>query len=1063
VKGLISWFAENTVAANLLMVMILAGGFFAMTSLRQEVVPEVETNKVVVSVPYPGATPSEIEEAICVKIEEQVQGLEGVKRITSSSKENLGTVTIEALNGTDMTRLLSDVKSRVDAIDTFPKDAEEPVVKEVELVLEVMSLALTGPTGERDLVRLGERLRDEISNLPGITRVELVGKRPWEISIEVSEEALRKHGLTFEAVANAVRRASLDLPGGTIHAKAGEILVRSLGQGYSGADFEALPLLTLADGSRLLLGEVAKVVDSFAEVDNEVFFDGSKALLIKVFRVGDQSALAIAETTKEWMESAAERLPEGVRLSVWHDDARLLAGRLGLLLRNGRNGFLLVFLCLALFLRLRLAFWVSFGIPLSFLGAVWLMPGLDVTVNMISLFGFIVVLGIIVDDAIVVGENIFTHLQKGVPIREAVKKGAIQVAVPVVFAVLTTIAAFSPMLGLPGTMGQFARNIPLVVVACLVFSLIESLLVLPAHLRHLRQEHEPKGIAKIWYGFQGIFTRGLETFIERVYQPSLHWALEWRYLTLSIGLATVLFFVGLVAAGWLKFNFFPKIDSDNVSVALTMPMGTPKRRTESVIRGIEDKVEILKKEFPGAVKHVLSAIGDQPYLRRQMRITGGDADEYSSSPQIGEVTLELTPSEERSVSSSVLASRWRELVGEIPEAVAVSFNSNMMNSGADLNIQLSAPDFETLRNGAEILKRRLGDYPGVFNLADSFRVGKQEIRVRIRPEAETLGLRQTDLARQLRQAIYGEEAQRVQRGRDDVKVMVRYTTEERQSLSLLDEMRIRTRNGDEVPLSVVAEIETSRELAEIQRSDRQRSVQITAEVDDRIANSNEILADVKAKVLPGLTGNFPGMTWSFEGQQREQRDFVEGMKKQAMLALVLIYILLAIPFRSYVQPMIIMSVIPFGLVGAILGHLLLGFDLTMMSLIGIIALAGVVVNDSLVIVDFVNRARRGGTPLVEAVEQSGASRFRPILLTSLTTFAGLLPMLMERSLQAKFLIPMAVSLGFGIIFATVITLVFVPCFYLVIEDVLGIFRSEAGPPADPEGGVPRDPFRLFPL
>jgi multidrug efflux pump subunit AcrB len=1039
-KKWVEWFTENSVAANLLMFLVVVGGILSMFSLRKEVIPEINTERITVTVPYPGATPAEVEESICIKIEEEVQDLEAIKRVTSSSAEGVGIVVIEALEGSDLGKLLGEVKNRVDAIDTFPEDAKEPVVQQLEVQTEVLTIALAAPTSEMGLHRLGERIRDEISVLDGITRVELIGGRPFEIKIQVSEENLRKWGISFSQVADAIRMSSMDLPAGTLKTRGGEVLIRGIGQAYAPSAFEKIPVLTQPGGERVLLGDIAEVVDGFEDLATKTLFDGKNSLLIKVYRVGDQSAIAVAETTKKYLELKKQQLPKDVSLTVWLDNARLLNGRLDLLMRNGRIGLLLVFLTLALFLRLRLAFWTAFGIPISFLGALWLLPGLHVTINLISLFGFIVVLGIVVDDAIVVGENVFSHLAKGKPIRQAIKDGTTEVLVPVVFAVLTTIAAFLPMLGLPGTYGQFSRNIPLVVIACLCFSLVESLFVLPSHLRHLKVEtKDPVGWNRLWLAFQSIFTRGLEKYIRFIYKPSLDVLLRWRYLTLAVAATTFFLTVGMVAAGWLKFTFFPKIDADNVSCALTMPIGTPSETTQSALNRITKAVEQLKSEFekkPGSViRHTLSTLGSQPYRIQQSRNSGGNLLGTRPVSHMGEVTLELTPSEDRSIGSRKIADRWRELVGKIPDAIELSFTGDLVSSGADINLQLTSPDIAVLRAARQEVKDMLASYPGVYDLSDSFRVGKKEVHLRLKPSAESLGLRQVPLSRQVRQAVYGEEAQRVQRGRDDVPVMVRYPDKDLKSLYAIEDMRVRFAGGDEVPLSSVASVSFSRTLAEIKRSDRNRAVTVTANVDKDKGDQEKILRDLKGSFLPQLKARYPGLNFSFEGTQREQRSFMEGMKEQAIFSIILIFILLAIPFRSYLQPLIVMSVIPFGIVGAVWGHILLGMDLTMMSLIGLLALSGVVVNDSLVVVDFINRARRKGANLHRAVREAGIQRFRPILLTSATTFAGLSPMLLEKSLQARFLIPMAVSLGFGIVFSTVITLVLVPCLYLVLEDV----------------------------
>ncbi len=1038
----IAWFADNGVAANLLMLLIVVAGVVTLTGIKQEVFPELDSETLLVRVPYPGAAPEEVEEGIVVRIEEAIQDLDGIKEIRSTAGENMGTVIVELLQGADVQKVLGDVKNRVDAIDTFSEEAEEPIVEEALLRRQVLEVAISGPAGERALKRLGERVRDDLTALPGITQVELVAVRPDEISIEVSEEALRQWGLSFDQVAGAVRRASLDLPGGRIETAGGEILLRTEGQAYRGREFEELPLLTLADGTRLMVGDVATVVDGFADTDKWSRFDGQPAVLVQVFRVGDQGALEVARIVKEYLAGAQQRMPEGIRLTVWQDRTRILNDRLELLLRNGRTGFLLVVLVLALFLKLRLAAWVSLGIPISFLGAIAFMPALDVSVNLISLFAFIVVLGIVVDDAIIVGENIYSHYQAGGHGLRVAVAGASEVVTPVTFAVLTSVAAFAPLLAVTGTIGKIMRVVPLIVIPTLLFSLVESLLILPNHLSHLRHDRDETArtrLGGLWQRVQDAVASGLAWLIERSYKPTLRVALEWRYLTLAAMVAALLLTFGVVRGGWIQFNFLPAIEADNTAAFLTMPQGTPAETTAAMVRRIEATALELAEELDGElggrpVRHVLSSIGDQPF-----RSAAGPAafavTADAAAGHLGEVNLELAPAQERRIGSQEIAARWRDRVGAIPDAVELTYSSSLFSAGEAINVEVSGPDVERLRRFAEHLKEELRSYPGVQDISDSFRAGKQEMELAITPEAEAAGLSQIDLARQVRQAFYGEEAQRIQRGRDDVKVMVRYPESRRRSLADLEALRVRLPNGVEVPLPTAARADLDRGPSAIRRTDRRRVINVTADVDLDRGNPGEILADLQAGPLPRLLGDFPEIRYSLEGEQQEQREALGGLLRGFAIALFVIYGMLAIPFKSYAQPLIVMSAIPFGLIGAIWGHVAMGRDLAILSVFGIVALTGVVVNDSLVMVDFINRQFRAGTPRRRAIVEAGASRFRPILLTSLTTFAGLTPLLLEKSLQAQFLIPMAISLAFGVLFATFITLLLVPCLYSILEDV----------------------------
>ena len=1051
--GSIGWFARNPVAANLVAALVIVGGAISVASVRQEVFPEFSLDLITVSVEYRGAAPQEVEEGVNVRIEEAIQGLDGVKEITSVASEGVGVVNVKLLLGTDSRKVLDDVKSRVDAIDTFPAETEKPVIREVTNRRQVIDVAVSGPTDEASLRHLAEQVRDELSALDEITLVELSSVRPFEISIEISEATLRRFGLTIDDVANAVRRSSLDLPGGSVKTVGGEVLLRTKGQAYRGQEFEQLILLTREDGSHLRLGEVATVRDDFAETDQFARFDGEPTALVEVYRVGDQDALSIAAAVEAYVAEAQLRVPEGVKLTTWNDAARILRGRRDLLLRNGGWGLALVALILALFLRFRLAFWTAVGLFIAFMGTLWVMPGLDVSINVISLFAFILVLGIVVDDAIVVGENIHTHQHRTGKGLEGAIAGAREVSIPVVFAVLTTIAAFLPLLNVAGATGKVMQVIPMIVIPCLLWSLVESMWILPAHLSHYRHKvdrNAGRGLAGAWRRFQSMFADGQERFVRRIYRPMLQYALHWRYVTLSIGLATLLLTGGLVIGGYVSFVFFPDVEADFISAAVTLPPGTPAEETSRAVarleqgaRAVQGQVQEEHQEDP--FRHFVAAIGEHPFTRAQAQ-NGGSYAPREVFSNLGEVTIELEPAEVRSVASAELAARWRDAVGRIPDAIDLTFTASLFSAGDDIDIQLTGIDIDELQELALQLKQRLGTYAGVYEISDSFRSGKRELELAIKPEAELLGLTQADLGRQVRQAFYGEEAQRVQRGRDDVRVMVRYPLEERRSLSGLEQMRIRTPTGREVPFSEVAEVVSGRGYAAITRVDRRRAIHVTADVDATQANPGEIIADLRSVHLPELLADHPGIHYTFEGQQAEQRDTMGGLLVGFSFALIMIYALLAVPLKSYAQPLVIMSAIPFGFVGAVWGHVLTGLDLTILSMFGLVALTGVVVNDSLVMVDFINRKRRESDTLHAALTAAGMARFRPILLTSLTTFAGLAPLMLERSMQARFLIPMAVSLAFGVVFATVITLVLVPCGYRVMEDLKRVVAISLGRP-----------------
>ncbi len=1055
-KSMIEWFARNSVAANLMMAFIVASGILATTTVREEHFPEMALDRIHVEVPYLGAAPEEVEEAVNVRIEEAIQGIDGIKRIQSTAAEGMGTVTIELELGADARRVMDDVKSRIDTITTFPLQAEKPIIRELTIRQQVVDIAVSGDIDPFTLKQVAERVRDDLAAIPEITHVDLVSAPPYEISIEVSEDDLRRHGLTFDQVANAVRRSSLDLPGGSVRTERGEILLRTIGQAYRGAEYGSLVLWTRADGTRLHLDDVATVVDGFEETDQYARFDGEPAMMVSVFRTGEQSAIELAALAGEYVEEAQARLPEGVALTIWQDAGRLLDSRLSQMLRSGFVGFALVFLVLALLVDLRLAFWISIGIPVSFLGGIALMPALGVSVNEVSLFAFIVVIGIVVDDAIIVGENILRHQEEhGDGLRGSIE-GAYEIARPVTFAVLTGVAAFIPLLFVPGMLGKLFRVIPLIVIPCLLFSLLESLNILPAHLSYI-----PKRVRKgPWRRFQSSLASGLRQFVLRVYGPVLETALRWRYLTASVGVGIMVVTLGMVLSGRPTLEFLPSIEAEFMSASVTMPQGTPVDATGEAVAKIEAgavrlRQRLLEETGRNYFLHTSATVGDQPMAVRGAGPLGGGS--VLAASNIGEVAVELLPAGQRVYTSEQLGLMWRDASGPIPEAVDVNFSMSIMNPGSDIDVQLAGPDLDLLRAAAEDVKQRLREYAGVYEVSDSFRAGKEEMQLGIKPAAESLGLKLQDLGLQVRQAFYGEEAQRIQRGRDEVRVMVRYPRDERRSLGNLESMRIRTPDGGEVPFSQVAVVEPGRGFASIRRVDRNRAVNVTASVDPAVTSAGSVIADLDARVMPEVVARHQGVQYTFEGAIAEQRDVMGGLAQGFVLALLMIYTLLAVPLRSFAQPLIIMSAVPFGLMGAVWGHIALGLNLSAMSMLGLVALTGVVVNDSLVMVDFINRARsthadvgwmarRAGAgpsnwPLFDsvglhlAVREAGVIRFRPIVLTSLTTFFGLAPRIWNTSFDGAFMVPMAVSLGFGVLFATFITLILLPAAYVILDDL----------------------------
>ncbi len=1053
----ISWFVDNPVAANLMMLIFLAGGTISLLTMHKEEFPSIEPGIVMVQVPYLGAAPEEVEQAVCIRIEEAIDGVENIDRMQSTANEGMCTVILELVSNANITTALNDIKGRVDAIPTFPAETEKPIVSSLQFRGQTISVMLSGNTDETTLKLIADEIRNDIASLEGISQVNVNYARPWEISIEVSEQVLRQYNLTMSSIANAIRRSSLDLPGGSIKTAGGEVLLRSKGQAYRGYEYEDIVVVTRPDGTNLTIGEIATVRDAFEEGYLRAKFDGERAVMVTVYRVGDEDTLTSAAAVRQYMEDKRPYLPKGIDLNIWIDESVSLNRRIAALTKNAWAGLALVLLILTMFLRFKVAVWVAAGIPIAILGAVWMFPVVGINISTLTVLAFILVLGIIVDDAIVIGERVYSHESVDSSHRQAAIAGAEEVMVPVVFGVLTTMAAFLPILLLAGRMGAFFSIIGWVVVICLVFSLLECLLVLPSHLAHRKTEgylFSETAFVKKWIRFQGFFADGLESFAYNKYKPFLIRTLEWRWVTWAVGTAVLVTAISLIASGRIVFQFFPAVEGDRVYATLNMPEGINVELTEAGARQIERAALLLRDEmdldlgYTGdehAIKHIFASIGVNAAR------SNGPPTRTSGGSHLAEVVIELVPMEGRmGWNANRIADRWRTLAGPIPDAIELQFNANTFSAGDPIRLQLQGRNVDELRDAALHLRQELGRYPGVLDLSDSFRAGKQEIKLDILPEAKSLGLTLNDLARQVRQAFYGEQAQRIQRGTDDLRVMVRYPEDERRSVGNLEDMRIRTADGTEVPFSSVARVEFGTGYSSIKREDRQRVVDVRGDVNRSLVTPEEVIAAVQKTLCEkGSSFNnrnnrctnslFPGVKYSKGGEAKERDKAMSGIVKVVPVALMIIFALLAIPLKSYIQPLVIMSVIPFGAVGAILGHYIMGWNLVFFSLLGIIALSGVVVNGSLVLVDYINRQRRRGISLFESVTMAGVARFRPIVLTSVTTFVGLVPLMANKDPETFMFVPMAISLAFGVLFATAITLFLVPSLYLMMEDCLKLF------------------------
>jgi multidrug efflux pump subunit AcrB len=1036
----ITWMAKNSVAANVAMLVLLVGGLVMLASgIKQEVFPEVELDVVSVNVVYPGASPAEVEQAVILAVEEAVRGIDGVKEVTSSATEGRAITLVELLLGTDKDRALNDVKSAIDRITSFPEDVERPTVSLLSNRQQVISIVLYGDVDETTLRAVVEDSRRALLQDERITYVELSGIRPLEISIEVPQSQLRKHALTLDEVAARVRAASVELPGGGVKTEAGEVLLRTIERRDRGNEFGDIVLLSQPDGSQVRVRDVAVVKDAFREIDREATFNGKRAAMVNVFRVGTETPLLVAAAAKQYVTELQETLPEGLYAATWFDTAEMYEQRLALLLANARIGLVLVLLTLGLFLEARVAFWVTLGIPVSFAGSLLFFPATDISINMISLFAFIVTLGMVVDDAIIVGESVHKHQLDGKERLRAVIDGTKEVAQPVIFAILTTCVAFAPMLMVPGPMGKFFRVVPIVVIAVLLVSLSESLLILPAHLAHpmpwwLRVVLAPYLWVMRWLSKLDV-PHHLQRFIRRRYVPILESALRWRYFTIATGVAMLVITAGYVA-GRIPFTFLPKVEGDMITAHLKMPVGTPVFETERIadrIAGIAQSImdeEAQKAGVETISRGVYEEVGAMTAID-----AGPEGILDNEGGHLATVMVYLVDAAKRDLTTQRFVQRWRDAIGEIPGAESLTFAYEVgVEPGKAIDIQLIHENVPTLEAAAERLAKEIASYSGLRDIDSGVTKGKDQLDFRLTEAGLAHGLTELELARQVRAAFFGAEAVRQQRGRDEVRVYVRLPLEERGSLYNVEGLVIRTPAGGEMPVSQAAVVTRGKAYTVINRSDGRRNISVTADTADEDANANEINQQILQRELKQLLADIPGLSYDLGGEQERQAETLGALALGYVLALIVMFSMLAIVFRSYLQPVLVMSAIPFGIVGAVWGHVLMGFTLSLMSMMGLVALSGVVVNDSLVLIDAINRHRDKGMSSWEAVVAGAARRFRPILLTSLTTFLGLAPMIWEKSVQARFLVPMAVSLGFGVLVATFLTLLIVPCSYLIVED-----------------------------
>jgi len=1019
---MIKWFAENRVAANLLMVAIFIGGLSSLPILDREVMPGIPLDMIQVDVDYPGASPAEIEERVVVRLEEAIHDLEGVESITSESVAGRGGVLVEIAKGFETQQMLNDIKARVDAIDNLPEEAEEPQIKEAPWSEDVIELVVSANIDEAALRSIALSIRDDVAALPGVDQVVVEGLREPEMSIEVPEFTLRKYSLTFDDVVAAIRRSSINLSAGSIRAEGGDITLRTQEQAYTVADFESIVLLRDPNGTRVYLGDVAEVRDGFEEIDALSRFNNERAAAIVVKVRNNPDVVAVTAAVRAYADEKNLSLPPGVTLDVWLDRSEIFKSRADMLINSGITGLVLVFLLLTLFLRPAVAIWVCVGIAISFLGALFVIPSTPISVNMMTLFAFVLVLGIVVDDAIIIGESIHVQVQKGLQGSDAAYQGARKVAKPVVFAAVTTMIAFSPALFIDGAAAKLTMPLSIVVIVALAFSLIEAFLILPSHLAHLKPvgEARPGTLAALRQKVAGT----LSDFSSYRYKPFLRKVIDARYLTLSVFLSIWLIVMSFIQGGWVKQTFYPLIPGDDIIATVTLSDGVSFTSTEQVVDQMEQAAESMRKDF--MAESGIDVVKNMRTFARENNI---------------QIMLELVATEGRGIPIEQITDRWRDYIGFIPDTKSYAFDYHLIEREPPVKLGLTADDPQVLAEATARVEARLATYDGLFSINNSQRSARTEILVSANDSAENFNVSADQIARQVRQGFFGEEVQRVPRGRDEVKVMVRYPQESRASLEQINRMYIRVGKGDDarqVPIGAVAGLQFAQGASAIRRLDRQRIVEVTAEADPDVADPYKIVTDIRENFVPGLLDEYPGLEFLVKGEQDTASEFLFELIRLTLMAFLCTFGLIAIAFRSYIQPAIVMSAVPFGFLGAIIGHLLFGVTISMFSFMGVVAAAGVVINDNLVLIDRINqmRAERGAEcGIAEAVIDSAVSRFRPILLTSFTTFIGLLPIMLERSSQSEYLKPMTLSLGFGVAFASFVTLILVPCLYLIVEDV----------------------------
>ncbi len=1090
-RSLVQWAVNNTPAMNVTVVATLIAGVISFAMLRREVFPEFELEIVLVSVPYPGASPLDAEKGVCQPVEEAVRALDGIKRLVSIAREGGGFVIVELnSNVRDVQKIVTEIRSRVDRITNFPESSETPQVEQITFREPAIRLAVIGPestspAAETNLREVAEGVRERLLELENVSQANILGAKLFQIDVEISEDTLRKYGLTLSTVAQILRRENIELPGGQLKADGQEILLRGKNRREFGEQIKQLPVIAQPNGVVLKISDIGHVKDDFEDksVINEV--NGKPALVVSVDRTAEEDLLRIAKEVRTFAaEYKADGLPAGYGLEVWGDTSIDVADRMRLLRDNGIQGLVFVFILLALFLEFRLAFWVSLGIPIAVLGAGIILLLTGQTLNMLSMFAFLMALGIVVDDAIVVGENIYEHRKMGKDFVQAAIDGTTEVLPSIIAAVATTIIAFLPFFFVAGVMGKFIAVMPVAIIAMLGISLVEASTALPCHLSH-GQVDKPRsvfeyisaGLSHVFDPLVRLFDYGssvcgglMDRFGDKVYIPTLRFLLTYPLLGVGGGLALLLVTIAVVRAGYIPFEAFPKSDSNQILAQIVFPDGTPVQVTDAATQQIEEAIRKVSEEVydedvaTNGVEMMVAQAGSDSTPRGPVKLTFRQVGEAtsqgamgstgnSSGSHVGQIYVELHDSSIRSVSSTELINRWRKAAGTFNGAERVTFDSASVGPGGNpIEFRLLAPaeNNDQLIAAVEEAKKKLATYQGVYDIRDDATPGKTEFQIRVKDRAQAMGITSADLAETIRNSYYGAEVMRLQRGRHEVKLMVRYPEDERNSLTRFEEIRVRGDDGIERPITELAERTVTQGYSEINRLNQRRSMTITTDLDTAEANAAQIIDELQKDFFPNVIAEkYPDVTVNWEGQQKQTMESLTSLFWGCGMAILGMYVLLVVEFRSYFQPLLILAIVPFGVIGAVWGHGIMGIEVTLFSFFGVVALTGVVVNDSIVLVDFINSRVRSGMDNHEALIEAGRRRMRPVFLTSVTTIGGLAPMLMETSFQAQFLVPMATSIAFGLMLSTILVLFQVPVFfqiYLLVSEWLGVDLSHPAHP-----------------